>query len=67
MTEGKSTTVPTSWLALTCVLALLEVIFLYEAILADMVGLERVFGVFVGLALLCFAGLLYAVSIVVYT
>jgi hypothetical protein len=45
----------------------LEVTFLYEAMLADMVGLERVFGVFVGLALLCFAGLLYAVSVVVYT
>jgi hypothetical protein len=45
----------------------LEVIFLYEAMLADMVGLERVFGVLVGLALLSFAGLLYAVSVVVYT
>lgn len=67
MAEVKSTTVSTSWLALVCVLVLLEVIFLYEAMLADMVGLERVFGVFVGLALLCFAGLLYAVSVVVYT
>lgn len=67
MAEVKSTTVSTSWLALVCVLVLLEVIFLYEAMLADMAGLERVFGVFVGLALLCFAGLLYAVSVVVYT
>ena len=63
----KSTTVSASWLALACLLVLLEVIFLYEAMLADMVGLERVFGVFVGLALLCFAGLLYAVFVVVYT
>jgi len=67
LAEVKSTTVSTSWLALVCVLVLLEVIFLYEAMLADMAGLERVFGVFVGLALLCFAGLLYAVSVVVYT
>lgn len=67
MTELKTTTVSKSWLALAFVLIVLEAFFVYEAILADMVGLERIFGVFVGLAFLCFAALLYAVSVVVYT
>jgi hypothetical protein len=46
---------------------MLELIFIYEAMLADIAGLERIFGVFAGLAFLCFAALLYAVSMVVYT
>jgi hypothetical protein len=48
-------------------LIVLEVFFIYEAMLADIDGLERVFGVLTGLALLCFGVLLYVVTSVVYT
>ena len=44
----------------------LEFIFLYEAMIADMGGHERVFAAFAGLAILCFAALLYAVAVVLY-
>jgi len=47
-------------------LTILELVFLYEAILADAADLQKVFGVFAGLAILCFAGLLYSVSVVFY-
>jgi len=67
LTELKTTAVSRGWLALACVLIMLELIFIYEAMLADIAGLERIFGVFAGLAFLCFAALLYAVSMVVYT
>ncbi|MGA2784477.1 MAG: hypothetical protein ABSF09_07250 [Candidatus Bathyarchaeia archaeon] len=66
MSEVK-TTVSKSWLALSCLLIVLEVFFIYEAMLADIDGLERVFGVLTGLALLCFGVLLYVVTSVVYT
>ena len=44
----------------------LESIFLYEAIIADMGGHERFFAAFAGLAILCFAALLYAAAVVLY-
>jgi len=49
------------------VMVLLEALFIYEAILADIAGLERIFGVFAGLAFLCFGALLYIASTLVYT
>jgi hypothetical protein len=55
-----------TWLVLAGILAALEVIFIVEAILADMNGLQRIFGVFVGLAILAFGVLLFAASIVFY-
>lgn len=67
MTELKAATVSRSWLALAYVLIVLEVFLVYEAMLADTGGLERIFGVFTGLAMLCFGALLYAVSSVLYT
>jgi hypothetical protein len=54
------------WFAVTIVLAAFELIFLYEAMLADMTGYQRVFGAFAGLALVSFGALLYAASIVFY-
>jgi hypothetical protein len=67
LTELKTAGVPRGWLVLACITVALELIFVYEAALADMAGLQRVFGVFAGLAFLCFAALLYAISMVVYT
>lgn len=67
MTEQKIAAVSKGWVALACVLIILELFSIYEAMLADIAGLERIFGVFAGLAMLCFAALLYAVSVVVYT
>jgi len=49
-------------LVLAAVLIALELLFSYEAMTADMAGLERIFGVFVGLAILCFAALLFMLS-----
>ena len=47
-------------------LVVLELVFVYEAMLADSVDYERVFGVFAGLAILCFAALLFSVSETMY-
>jgi len=55
-----------SWIALAGVLIGLESIFLYEAIIADIGGHERFFAAFAGLAILCFAALLYAAAVVLY-
>lgn len=54
------------WLALAGALVALELLFIYEALLADLAGYQRIFGVFAGLAILCFAALLYSVSVVLY-
>ena len=54
------------WLFLAAFLIILELLFLYEAIVADQAGLQRIFGVFAGLATLCFAALLFSVSVVFY-
>ncbi len=62
----KAGTLSRSWVALTGVLTLLELIFLYEAMIADMAGYQKIFGVFVGLAILCFAALLYAITVLFY-
>ena len=59
-------TLSRGWLALAGLLIVLEVLFLYEAMLADMAGYQRVFGVFAGLAVLSFAALLYSVSTLIY-
>lgn len=62
----KTTTLSRSWLALAGFLTLLELFFVYEAIQADLADYQRVFGVFVGLAILCFGALLYSVKAVFY-
>ena len=54
------------WLFLAGFLIILELLFIYEAIVADLAGLQRIFGVFAGLATLCFAALLFSVSVVFY-
>jgi hypothetical protein len=59
-------TISKGWITLAGVLTVLETIFLYEAMLADTSGYQRIFGVFVGLSILCFAALLHAVSVVFY-
>lgn len=50
------------WLVVAGILMILELLFVYEAVIADAAGLDRVFGVFTGLAIVCFAALLYSVS-----
>ena len=62
----KTVSLSNGWLVLAGVLIILELLFLYEAIIADMAGLQRIFGVFAGVAILCFAALLYSVSVVFY-
>ena len=59
-------TLARSWLVLTGLLILWEVFFICEAMLADLSGLQRVFSIFLGLAILCFAGLLYSMKVVFY-
>jgi hypothetical protein len=53
-------------MVLTVLLILLEVVFVWEAMLADLSGLQRVFSVFLGLAILSFGGLLYSIKVVFY-
>ncbi len=62
----KSTSLGRSWFAAVGLVTLLEVFFLYEGMQADLSGHDRIFGVFVGLAILCFAVLLYSVKAVFY-
>jgi hypothetical protein len=45
---------------------MLELVLVYQAVQADASGLQKVFGVFVGLAILCFASLFYMVKLVFY-
>ena len=54
------------WFAVVIMLTAFELIFLYEAMLADMTGYQKVFGVFLGLAILSFGVLLYAASVIFY-
>jgi hypothetical protein len=54
------------WVGVAGVLVALELFLLYEAVIADIAGLQRIMGVFAGLAILCFAALLYSVSSVFY-
>jgi hypothetical protein len=54
------------WFVLACVLIVFELIFLYEAMQADLAGYQKIFGVFVGLAILCFAALAYSFKVVFY-
>ncbi len=54
------------WLLLAGVLMAFELLFIYEAMLADIGGYQRIFGVFLGLAILCFASILYAVKVIFY-
>jgi len=51
---------------MTGMLAILELAFLYEAMLADVAGYEKIFGIFAGLAILCFAAILYLAVVVFY-
>ena len=51
-----------SWILLAAAVTLLEFVFIYEAIQADLAGYQRIFGVFVGLAILCFGTLVYAIK-----
>jgi hypothetical protein len=60
-------TISRGWLILSSLMIVLEVFFIYEAMLADASGLERIFGVFTGLGLLCFGVLLYVLTSIVYT
>jgi hypothetical protein len=51
---------------LAAVLVVLELVFVFEAMMADFADYQRMFGVFAGLAILCFAALLYSVSVITY-
>ena len=66
MDNPRTDNVSRSWVALAGVLVGLESIFLYEGLIADMGGHERFFAAFAGLAILCFAALLYAAAVVLY-
>jgi hypothetical protein len=62
----KTTNLSRGWLALAGVLVAMELLFIYEAMMADLADYQRVFGVFAGLAILCFAALLFSVSETMY-
>jgi len=66
MSGDKTDNVSRGWVALAVLLIILEFAFLDEAMVADMGGYEKIFAAFAGLAILCFAALLYAASVVFY-
>jgi hypothetical protein len=66
MKNLETETVSWGWLGLMGMLIILELLFVYEAMLADQSGLQRVFGAFIGLAIFCFAALLYALRVIFY-
>lgn len=66
MSGHKTDNISRDWVALAVLLIILEFAFLYEAMVADMGGYEKIFAAFAGLAILCFAALLYAASVVFY-
>lgn len=66
MKDLETGTISWGWLGLMSALIILELLFVYEAMLADLSGLQRVFGVLIGLAVLCFAALLYALRVIFY-
>lgn len=66
MTRLKAREVSAGWLMLAALLIILELVFIYEAVSADMAGNQRIFGVFLGLAILCFAAFLYEVKVIFY-
>ena len=66
MDNSRTDKISRGWVVLVGVLIGLEFIFLYEAMIADVGGHERFFAAFAGLAILCFAALLYAASVVLY-
>lgn len=66
MTEPRIRPLARGWVVSACVLIVLELVLIYQAVQANMSGLQRVFGVFVGLAILCFASLLYMLKLVFY-
>jgi len=62
----KLVALPRSWLVLAGIITILELLFLYEAMIADLAGYQKIFGVFLGLAVLCFAALVYVAKVVFY-
>ena len=66
MTQNRTRPLGKSWLLAACVLILVELVLVLGAVSADMSGLQKVFGVLAGLAILCFASLLYMVKLIFY-
>jgi hypothetical protein len=54
------------WVALLVVFTLIELAFLFEAYMAGLAGLERVFGILTGLVLVTFGIILYAGRLIFY-
>jgi hypothetical protein len=66
MDNLKAEKISGGWIALAGMLIIIEFASVYEAIQADSGGYERIFAVFAGLSILCFAALLYAASVIFY-
>ncbi len=66
MTQPRTRPLASSWVASACVLIGLELVLIYQAVQADTTGLQKIFGVFVGLAILCFASQIYLVKLIFY-
>lgn len=66
MSDLKTENISRGWVALAGLLIIIELASMYEAVVADLSGYERVFAAFAGLSVFCFAALLYAVAEVFY-
>jgi len=64
--QRRSSVVSVSWLFLLIVFLGFEIAFLYGAYSSGVAGLERVFGIFTGLAVITFGIILYAGRVIFY-
>jgi len=66
MTNSRPPLLSRGWLWLAAAVTILELIFIYEGVQADLAGYQRIFGIFVGLAILCFGTLVYSIKTAFY-
>jgi hypothetical protein len=64
--EHRSASVSSLWLLMLVVFLIVEVAFLLGAYTSGLAGLERIFGIFTGLALVTFGIILYAGRLIFY-
>jgi hypothetical protein len=60
------TSVSNLWVVLLVLFTVIEIAFLFEAYMSGLAGLERVYGIFTGLAFVAFGIILYAGRLIFY-
>jgi hypothetical protein len=66
MSARRSGSISSLWLVLLVIFLIVEVAFLLGAYTSGLAGLERLFAIFTGLALVTFGVILYAARLIFY-